>query len=199
MFDSDAMIWVVSVGEGLSEQRISADYNTPFILSDVLQAHYDGIHSAIDPFRIGEWDGYKNEFEQYQARMAKELVELKSHLSDSSADLKGLESVDRNKSLQIQRAREEGKSTLQGLIDDVGKTVFSAWENVDLEKDPYDLIPVDDVDTEAFNSWCDVYDKNGERPVVKFWNAFVNYIVDPLGAAVDCREQGKEQQKKSDS
>ena len=34
MFDSDAMT-VVSNGEGLSEQRISADYNTPFILGDV--------------------------------------------------------------------------------------------------------------------------------------------------------------------
>ena len=120
MFDSDAMIWVVSVGEGLSEQRISADYNTPFILSDVLQAHYDGIHSAIDPFRIGEWDGYKNEFEQYQARMAKELVELKFHLSDSSADLKGLQSVDRNKSLQIQRAREKENQPFRN-VDDVGK------------------------------------------------------------------------------
>ena len=46
---------------------------------------------------------------------------------------------------------------------------------------------------------CDVYDENGERPAVKFWNAWVNHVVDPLGSVVDCREQGKKQRNKSNS
>ena len=52
-FDADAMIWVISVGEGNAEERDTAKFNTPFILSDILQAHYDGIHSTIDPFKVG--------------------------------------------------------------------------------------------------------------------------------------------------
>ena len=82
IFDADAMIWVVSVGEGLAENRISAAYNTPFILSDVLQAHYDGIHSAIDPFRVGEWDGNKTELTSYFERMIAEISNIKSSLKE---------------------------------------------------------------------------------------------------------------------
>ena len=199
MFDSDAMIWVVSVGEGLSEQRISADYNTPFILSDILQAHYDGIHAAIDPFRIGEWSGYQKELKQYLSRMDKELEGLKSLLSDDSKGLEALKKTNASKSHQVERAREESKATLEALISNVDESSFKRWEDVDLEKQAYELLPVNDDETEAFNSWCDVYDENGERPAVKFWNAWVNHVVDPLGSVVDCREKGKEQRNKSSS
>lgn len=198
MFDSDAMIWVVSVGEGLSEQRISADYNTPFILSDVLQAHYDGIHAAIDPFRIGEWSGYKTELLQYVSRMDKELNGLKSLLSDDSKGLDALKKTNASKSHQVERAREESKAMLEALISNVDGSLMR-WVEVDLEKQAYELLPVNDDETEAFNSWCDVYDENGERPAVKFWNAWVNHVVDPLGSVVDCREKGKEQRNKSNS
>ena len=51
-FDPDTVIWVMSVGAGDSEDRDQAVYNTPFIISDILQAHYNGIHSPMDP----EWD-----------------------------------------------------------------------------------------------------------------------------------------------
>ena len=199
MFDSDAMIWVVSVGEGLSEQRISADYNAPFILSDVLQAHYDGIHAAIDPFRIGEWSGYQKELKQYLSRMDKELEGLKSLLSDDSKGLDALKKTNASKSHQIERAREESKAMLAALISDVDESSLMRWVEVDLEKQAYELLPVSDDETEAFNSWCDVYDENGERPAVKFWNAWVNHVVDPLGCVVDCREKGKKQRNKSNS
>ncbi|MGB1589612.1 MAG: tubulin-like doman-containing protein, partial [Candidatus Poseidoniaceae archaeon] len=199
MFDSDAMIWVVSVGEGLSEQRISADYNTPFILSDVLQAHYDGIHSAINPFRVGEWSGYKHELEQYQTRMLKELEDLKALFADDSTGLKSIEEINQSKSLQINRIRDEGMKTLRRLIDKSDLEEFPRWKDADLEKKPFDLLPFEDNETDSFNAWCDKYDENGERPAVKFWNAWVNHVADPLGAVVDCRERGKQQRNKTDS
>lgn len=199
MFDSDAMIWVVSVGEGLAEQKISADYNTPFILSDVLQAHYDGIHAAIDPFLVGEWTGYQHELKQSQIRMWQELDSLKGLFSDNSEKLSALEVVDRNKSLQIKRTRSEAKSTLQRLISDVGVKIFPRWKTDKLDDDPYDFLPTEDEETMTFNSWCDEYDENGERPALKFWNAYVNHIADPLGAVVDCREKGKQQQNEAKS
>ena len=37
-FGEKPVIWVISVGEGSSEKKQTAKINTPFILSDILQA-----------------------------------------------------------------------------------------------------------------------------------------------------------------
>ena len=60
-FDSDTVVWVMSVGEGDSEDKDQAVYNTPFIISDVLQAHYDGIHSPVEPVLTAQWKIFKSE------------------------------------------------------------------------------------------------------------------------------------------
>ena len=60
-FGQDTVIWVVSVGEGASEARSAAKVNTPFIISDILQATYDGIHAIHKPieFSTGEHSNAK--------------------------------------------------------------------------------------------------------------------------------------------
>ena len=54
----------MSVGEGDSEDRNQAVYNTPFIISDVLQAHYDGIHSPMDPVLHNQWTIFRSDIKR---------------------------------------------------------------------------------------------------------------------------------------
>ena len=51
-FGEEPVIWVISVGEGKSEEKSQAKVNTPFIISDILQAHFDGIHTIKDPIEL---------------------------------------------------------------------------------------------------------------------------------------------------
>ena len=51
-FGEEPVIWVISVGEGKSEEKSQAKVNTPFIISDILQAHFDGIHAIKDPIEL---------------------------------------------------------------------------------------------------------------------------------------------------
>ena len=53
-FGDEAVIWVISVGEGSSEEKHTAKINTPFILSDILQAAYDGIHVIYEPVTLAD-------------------------------------------------------------------------------------------------------------------------------------------------
>ena len=53
-FGEKPVIWVISVGEGSSEEKQTAKINTPFILSDILQAAYEGIHQIYDPVTLGD-------------------------------------------------------------------------------------------------------------------------------------------------
>lgn len=206
IFDADAMIWVVSVGEGLAENRISAAYNTPFILSDVLQAHYDGIHSAIDPFRVGEWEGNRTELTNYFDRMNTEINNIKTSLNEDGVLLTKIAEQDSSKAYQIEKKREKHLQGLPQIFDNLPEmlknalpkqsenklktesaTLSYSFENLAL------YLPTDDSATEAFNNWCEEYDLLGERPALKFWNWWVNYAVDPLGLLVDCRPDSKQQ------
>ena len=126
IFDADAMIWVVSVGEGLAENRISAAYNTPFILSDVLQAHYDGIHSAIDPFRVGEWDGNKTELISYFERMNTEISSIKSSLNEDGELLQKIAEQDSSKAYQVTKKRQKHLEQLPQILKDLPEALKNA-------------------------------------------------------------------------
>ena len=206
IFDADAMIWVVSVGEGLAENRISAAYNTPFILSDVLQAHYDGIHSAIDPFRVGEWDGNKTELISYFERMNTEISSIKSSLNEDGELLQKIAEQDSSKAYQVTKKRQKHLEQLPQILKDLPEALKNAMPKQYEDKLQTDTgtlsynfenlgmyLPTDDIATEAFNDWCEEYDQLGERPALKFWKWWVNYAVDPLGLLVDCRPDSKQQ------
>ena len=53
-FGDEPVIWVISVGEGSTEKKHTAKINTPFILSDILQAAYDGIHVIYEPITLSD-------------------------------------------------------------------------------------------------------------------------------------------------
>ena len=78
-FGDETVVWVVSVGEGSSEKRHTAKVNTPFILSDVLQAHYDGVHVLYDPVKIEDIRRFKKDVSDSLTKM-EESTEKILHL-----------------------------------------------------------------------------------------------------------------------
>ena len=75
-FGSEPIIWVISVGEGASEDRNVAMVNTPFIISDILQANYDGIHAIHDPIEVNQWRSFSKEMSQESERMNQSLLDF---------------------------------------------------------------------------------------------------------------------------
>ena len=75
-FGEKPVIWVISVGEGSSEKRSTAKVNTPFIISDILQAHYDGIHAIHDPIEISHIRKFERQIKDASTGMTRESKKL---------------------------------------------------------------------------------------------------------------------------
>jgi hypothetical protein len=80
-FGEKPVIWVISVGEGSSEKRSTAKVNTPFIISDILQAHYDGIHAIHDPIEISHIRKFERQIKDASTGMVRESKSLIHALS----------------------------------------------------------------------------------------------------------------------
>ena len=80
-FGEKPVIWVISVGEGSSEKRSTAKVNTPFIISDILQAHYDGIHAIHDPIEISHIRKFERQIKDASTGMIRESKKLIHALS----------------------------------------------------------------------------------------------------------------------
>jgi hypothetical protein len=80
-FGEKPVIWVISVGEGSSEKRSTAKVNTPFIISDILQAHYDGIHAIHDPIEISHIRKFERQIKDASTEMVRESKSLIHALS----------------------------------------------------------------------------------------------------------------------
>jgi len=195
LFDSDAMIWVVSVGEGASENKKAASYNTPFILSDVLQAHYDGIHSPMDPFNAGEWEAISDDFKVRHTSMSAIMGEIYTLLSTGEAENKGelVEDIKQQSRNSLAGAKRKYETTLNSLKNsDLPKGLqFNTQLNPKLPVFEHitDFLPLSDDRREAFNEWCNEYDDDGQRPALDFWSHWIQSASDPLGTVIICKEK----------
>ena len=196
LFESDTMIWVISAGQGQSEKRESAAFNTPFILSDILQAHYDGIHSPMDPFNLENWVDSFSDLKYGYGQLQKELVPLETLIdgfagSDSSDFMEYFKtSVFAKKShAQERRALDRHKKIIKSIEDPEGATYWSKKDTSPLtsyigeatHEHLLALLPDTGEETAAFNEWCITYNLHGRRPSVEFWNDWIDSIPDPLG------------------
>jgi hypothetical protein len=187
-FDPDTIIWVMSVGEGDTEDRDQAVFNTPFIISDVLQAHYDGIHSPADPVSPGQWKSFNGSLSRGYKDMlknSKDLVELISGKEIAEENiLNELENA-----LKLDSFYHDRKQSLENLasILENCKEFKSEPPTVDTQSDFFDLleiIPDDLNETKLFNKWCETFEAEGSRPALDFWMAWVESVSDPLGGFV---------------
>ena len=193
-FDSETMIWVISVGKGASEAKISADFNTPFIISDVLQAHYDGIHSPMDPFTLGDWSATVWALDDLYNEMESSLLKLSKLLGWGEEEpfmemlLKSLSGHNKNKSRR--------KKNLEFLISSPIYNESKKLKQPDGEamagvSELLAMLPDNEPDTELFNTWCGSFDEMGRRPSTKFWYKWIECMSDPIGTYIVAKVQSK--------
>lgn len=196
IFDSETMIWVISVGQGKSEERESASFNTPFILSDILQAHYDGIHSPMDPFNLGEWEQFIWELNEEHKEMNKQLTHLAVALGGIEEGVSFMDYFDnseygKRKLHESKRAQINRDRNIKSSITSNEKTYWSEKNDLPKQTDKIlthteliDLLPKNEPSTRAFNDWCTQYNQHGRRPSLDFWYDWIESISDPLGTRV---------------
>ena len=194
LFDSETMIWVISVGQGKSEQRESASFNTPFILSDILQAHYDGIHSPMDPFSSGEWEQINWDLKDGYKLMNDELRNLATAIGGIEDNDTFMDYFDKSQYGKKLHERKRSKTKRhRNIAKSLNSKDDSYWHkrslNADAEKiftheELLDLLPIDEKTTLAFNEWCTEYNLHGRRPSLDFWYDWIDSISDPLGTSL---------------
>jgi len=217
-FGQKPIIWVVSAGDGISEKKPAAPINTPFIMSDILQAHYDGIHAISKPLKLSDWslfdDVIKTEHEQ-MTKLAKELVQLFEDTNSSEHSegelysnlTKYLKGGHKNhyerKKKEIWASIEQIKQTKESVelksaiidLKDFG-TKFGTEENFDkliVNETEYiklllDVLPNDNPKADGFTKWCKEQERGGNRPAIRMWMEWIKCLLDPLSLYIKGRE-----------
>jgi hypothetical protein len=210
-FGPEAMIWVMSVGAGAAERRESDKYNTTFILSDILQSHYNGIHMPVNPIDHIEWDRFKDDISSAWDGLEKANIELLEKLGMNSLVDTGsnflrnrLEIKEKVKSLsdssndfcpqKRSTTSFSGEEITVGFKEDIPPvdTEFEDGQIFDVN-DILSFIPVGEESSKAFESWCWYKTRTGNRPALDFWTLLTESLQDPLAYAY----QGDKRKKKS--
>ena len=215
-FGPDPIIWVISVGEGASEDNQVAMVNTPFIISDILQANYDGIHAISQPIDEAQWRNFAMHMEKGSEEMEKSLlkfIEFSSQPYDKDKTLvtnlntifdggynQEFSRVTRKMSAAyasiigikedpqfIKLEDEPPVNLLDNLSDDAG--VFMKESYLDLMKKLNGMLPSDDSQAKAFTSWCKTQALGGNRPAAQFWQHWLKCQFDPLSLFLVGRER----------
>ena len=212
-FGPEAMIWVMSVGAGAAERRESDKYNTTFIMSDILQSHYNGIHMPVNPIDHIEWDRFKDDIISAWDGLEKANVELLEKLGMSSLTDTGsnflrnrLEITEKVKSLSDINNNfcPKLRSTTSFAGDNINVGFKKAEEMPEVNTEFEDgqildvnellkLIPHGEESAKAFESWCWYKTRTGNRPALDFWTLLTESLQDPLAYAY----QGDKRKKKS--
>ena len=205
LFPPDTIIWVMSVGIGASERRPSRKYNTPFIISDILQSTYDGIHIPIRPIDELEWQSYSKRIKQSYANL--------KDTSDTLCDKLGIQSVrelneinfrktinqierdlNKIKDTESEISPEENEITLVGgTTKSVGYKKQLPDVNVPEGTELFDIdnllefVPDGSEETALFQKWCWHKEYTGSRPALGFWNILSNSVLDPLSYVYEGR------------
>jgi len=201
-FDADTVIWVMSVGEGDSEDRDQAVYNTPFIISDILQAHYDGIHSPVEPVLPGQWKVFSSNLQRNFNDLSDQLTEILELVGADKSEVKlpiktFLDKLPQNVEIEKRKAQlQKLRSELEGHSKFKTQPLTNKDSDYSSIRDLIEILPSgDSVDeTRSFNDWCEKFEDEGSRPALNFWQSWVECASDPLGLYVSGRENVKQTQ-----
>ena len=214
-FGSDTVVWVVSVGEGRHEENSKAMVNSPFIVSDILQAHYDGIHAIAEPLELNDFSHFKfminNVHEQLRDKTEALLDSISSEgdEDDSTSYLDRFSRLFQTHATKINQVRNEQQRKLKesrtmlresnhlqdsGINQDKLEKACSSLDG----KDPWtpdfsevltDILPDDTDAAKQFSSWCAKKLRGGVRPAVDFWKSWRDAFSDPLSMLFRGRDQ----------
>lgn len=217
-FGSEAIIWVMSVGGGAAETKVAAHFNTPFILSDILQAHYDGIHAVMSPIDYTQWSIFKDGINRHRVSMLSKLKELivlsgESEVEDPEIMLKFEALIDVRNTEQLIKKRHTVFTSLEGIQNSrtpEGYTISPPeysdeemmWKNIsngNFFTELENILPANRTQTKTFNNWCEVQERGGKRPALSMWMKWIECMSDPLGYFIKGREKGNTTKADSDS
>ena len=224
-FGSEPIIWVISVGEGASEQRNVAMVNTPFIISDILQANYAGIHAIHDPIELRQWRGFSKEIADSSNRMSESLnnfiaiinPELKTnkkalvenlnsdslfsggHVNKYAAEVtEWVESYKRIIDVTAQIKGDENPIRTESLLEMTDST-FSEKKYKELTDNLIDILPKTVEQASSFTAWCKKQERGGERPAAIFWMNWIKCQFDPLSLFIEGRDKDKQTNSESEN
>ena len=196
-FGPDAVIWVVSVGEGASESRSVAKVNTPFIISDILQATYDGIHAIHEPITLNAWRSFGREVSTAAVTMADSAKELVMILSGNAGDvlLTQLSTILQGGHEGKFHDNSENWTEKYGELKDNNNsqeslnmsTLITNQLDVSIIKNDFvksinamlSILPYSKDQSADFTSWCKEQ-KGGFKPASDFWMTWLDCVFDPL-------------------
>ena len=198
-FPPETIIWVMSVGPGASERKESDKYNTTFILSDILQSHYDGIHMPIHPIDWHDWRRFTEELKSTRQGMDEASSELVKKLDLDSVKKLNEIGFNRKHSEVTEKFRslkdinndfcplKRDVSTFSGTSKDIG---FLSELPSDVEFDKESIfgieevlkyVPSEEKGSKSFDKWCWYKTPQGGRPALEFWMQLNQMMIDPLG------------------
>jgi len=216
LFSPETIIWVMSVGAGASERKPSDKYNTPFIMSDILQSHYDGIHMPIDPIGFLEWSSFCDSLSANRTGINTTLDELLGKLKIKSINELGpnskfysnqrridtiMKEITQNKDFnpkhRTQPASYGSEEISVGFQDSL---IPALLERRTGEQDEEAIVELDKLlqytpqteqATELFDKWCWHKKPTGGRPALQFWVKLIECMLDPLGYAFGSEVKAK--------
>ena len=124
-FGPDPIIWVISVGEGASEDNQVAMVNTPFIISDILQANYDGIHVPFMPIDESQWRTFAKDMKIGSEEIQKSLVKFIDFSSEFTP-----ESYDTDKTLLLDNLNTIFKGGHKGSFGNATRKMAVAYSKI---------------------------------------------------------------------
>ena len=218
-FGEKPVIWVISVGEGSSEKKQTAKINTPFILSDILQAElYEGIHQIYDPQTLGDVRQFErtiNDNIESMEGSARTLLQfLNIEEGEDGSLFKPLQILAGKRSMRssetIQHIQESMMflKTMHGEQGNNGIRPFSdAWFSSSADiANTYSvmkkftqlkaMLPDSSESATMFSEWCEELTSDGTRPAVEFWRNWRTCLPDPL--SMHLRGRDKSSQTKND-
>lgn len=218
-FGSEPIIWVISVGEGASEDRNVAMVNTPFIISDILQANYDGIHAIHDPIEVNQWRSFSKEMSQESERMNQSLLDfigicgikfntdqtlvsnlnsildggyLNKYSSDTMSILEAYANIfSISKDPNYMQFKDETPLNL-GAIPQLDIPAFEKRTYHDSMTALNEILPNSIEQASIFTSWCKTQALGGNRPAAQFWGKWLKCQFDPLSLFLEGREKDKQ-------
>ena len=211
-FGDEAVIWVISVGEGSSEEKHTAKINTPFILSDILQAAYDGIHVIYEPVTLADVRKFGRDVGHHLEKMESSARTLLSILGTDVPEGKSvyefiqsmlkrdnsrsnemmtkiIESFETMAKMKLSRESNGiliHESIKNNLVREQMTTTYNSAILFDQLKE---ILPSNPEECTSFSDWCGEENRDGTRDAIEFWRNWRNAIQDPLTIHLRGREK----------
>ena len=191
-FDSDAMIWVISVGKGASRLKLVPISTLRLSLVTYYKLIMTESIPSMEPFTLADWSYNKAMLQQLHGEMVSDLQQLNPILGqdENLTFIENFVSINQGKLYNsTMRSKDNFASLARARIYDERAKINETDNSV---LDLLDMLPITEGETDEFNAWCDKFDDVGRRPAIIFWNKWIECMSDPIGSHISAKEKGKQ-------